>query len=251
MVRKPQHFIDAKTKRKIAALTRKGCSQKEIVNMLDSSRSTIHRIQKSLELGLQDRVRLGDELQTEILAALQRGTSHAKISKALGVKLWAIRKIARAHNIHPRAPVPEEKLLSIISAIANKTQTARDIALAHGVNYRKVLFIAHKVLDCAKFIGGNAKTPLATYLPPAETKVDDSLILVNEISKRFFRGQLPADSVKFALACVDIFVPATMPTWALAHGMQPDEWDSVRDCFVLRISDATDALKSSRFGPVH
>jgi hypothetical protein len=166
--------MNAKTKKKILALTAAGKSQDEIARRLHVHRNTVYRVRKSLGLevprfGARIPV-LTPEQECRIFILLCAGVGTGRIADKLDIAQSRVRAFAESHRFGRRRlwdGIAEEMREKIIGEIREHQDHASAIAEKYGLSYKVTLGIAHQVLHCPKFRPGSkgAGLPLSSNLP--------------------------------------------------------------------------------------
>ena len=160
---------NAKLLRRISALTAKGASQREIIELLHISRDAAYRAQRSLGLTLRrPGIRCPDltAAQTaEVLALLRSKLSVKKIVAKLGVRSHAVRQIAKRNGIRRSAGgISADEHAKLVDEIRRRTNFARDLAAKFGTSHKYVLRLAHRELGVSHFVPGLVQ-PLSSHFP--------------------------------------------------------------------------------------
>jgi transposase len=182
-------------------------SQRQIAEKLGRHRSSIYRAQEWAGLeGKRHGPRCSDlslNQEQRVLELLRIPWSQEKISRKLGVGLWQVRKTARKYKFKKPlwTPTPRQ-FLKIMNLALDHKYSAIDIARMVNGPYRPVLKICHRVLKCEKFIGGQTKNGLDSYLPmkwretsmnPQQETTEEFFIRWVRIVNRIFGPELPPD----------------------------------------------------------
>jgi hypothetical protein len=216
MSRKPR--LNLELKAKIKALTRVK-SQREIGAMLGIPRGRVYRYQKALGLHAWWSSIPTEAKEKTILGLLREGVPRKRVEKLTRATVHAVRRIAEAHGIS-RKQLSENQ--QVVYDIVHRNGSAAAIAKRYNVSHKGVLKLAHKLLQCPTFIGGETKIPLDSYLPqkwPEFAATQESITtggdsaalfvkLVDAVLTKCFYAKFPFDTThdpEFAAALLYCF----------------------------------------------
>jgi transposase-like protein len=236
----------ATEKRKIRERTLARDPQATIARSLHIDLKTLNRWQ--VWMRLPTRVPIPEK---NIMLLFNKGWGGYRIAKHLHVAVSAVYKVAHQNNFR-RAdnvgyPTPKENEAAFIEAVKRREDYIVRLAEKYKIGICKAQRLAREVLATPRFRPGASKPVLSSDFPqkhfdPRMGDPDKAVLLVSEITRRFFGGKLPEDTTQFVASCLQLLVPADIPP-EFRETFSAVEWEKAKENCAFHLVQAVDCLR--------
>jgi transposase-like protein len=189
--------LSAEEKKEIVRLHGEGLRNVDICHALTLNRNTVHLALVKAGLRITRRPPLPEK---KVMELLRKGVGARTIGRMLKVSHRHVLEFARQRGFcKPRKEVGQATVLLVVDEILKRKASAMAIAKKHNMPYKRVLEMAHRLLQCEKFLP-TWKHPLSSYFPsrppepmkPQQGGEEGFIQLVDMLSK-IFKDELPAE----------------------------------------------------------